>query len=283
VIHDLETGEQKEIKITKPWKCSASQHLVAVTTPKEGLHLFSTEGILVHIIPDSTDAKCAAFHPHNHNILAIGFRDGTVRMWNVVRQACVSSLKQHTDLITNIRFVPDCRLFLSSWDDTASAVSIHDEFVIASLVKFKGHANRVFDILPFPSSNKCVTCSYDETIKVWDCENGACLRTLTGHSGSVYALAMHPDGQYFASGSFDHSIIIWSTRAFEILFRVSFTNWIESLVFGESDTVYAGVYKHGIMSCSALTGVVGREIISGTGSYASLTFGMTCASFYSSV
>jgi WD40 repeat protein len=195
LIHDLETGQQKEIEVERPWKCASSQHFIVITTFADGLHLIFINGVLVNMIPDSTDASCVAFHPRKTNILAIGYENGSVRFWDASKKACMSSFKKHSDGISNIRFASDGRLFLSSWDHTASIVTLNDQFQILSSVKLEGHTNWVNDILPLSSLNQCVTCS-DDTIKVWDCQTGACLRTLTEHIDYVTSLTMHPNGHY---------------------------------------------------------------------------------------
>ncbi len=275
VIHDLETGEQKEIEIKGPSNCASSQYFLAVATNEDGLHLFSTDGILVHIVPDSINARSAAFHPHNTDILAFGDKTGSVHTWNASTQAYVSSFKEHTYGITNIRWESDCRMFLSSYDHTASIVTLDDRFQLMSAVKLKGHAYWVTDILPLPTSNKCVTCSADQKIKVWDCETGACLRTLTEHTDMVTSLAMHSSGQYFAGGSYDESVIFWSCKTFEVLRRVQFLSWVYSVVFGEADLLWASVRDRGVMSCDALTGTgeAGPVIIPETSRIQSLAFG----------
>ncbi len=279
VIYDLETREQKVINVPLPKRCTSSQRILAITSIGYGLRLFSTNGVLDHIVPDSTKSRCAAFHPRNTNILAIGFQDGAVRIWDVSSQADVSFFKQHRGSITSTRFAPDCRLFLSSYDNDASILTLDDQFQNVSSVKLKGHIGAVFDILPFFFSNQCVTCSYDQTIKVWDCETGTCLHTMTEHEAVVTSLALHPSGHYFASGSYDQSVIIWSCETVDIKNRISYPSAVQSLVFSDSNTLYAGIYGHGVMSCNALTGEVGPVIIPGTGIVSSLTHGMTSLMF----
>jgi WD40 repeat protein len=214
VIHDLETGEQKMIEIKVPRNCASSQHTLAVTTFEDGLRLFAHDSELVHVVPDSMDTECVAFHPDKANLLAIGYGDGTVRIWNALTRAYLSSFKEHADRITNVRFGPNCRLLMSSWDESASIVTLDDQFQVVSSVKLEGHSDWVNDIIPLPLSNQCVTCSDDKTIKVWDGEAGACLHTLTKHAHCVISLAMHPTRQFFASGSFDLSVIIWFSETF---------------------------------------------------------------------
>jgi WD40 repeat protein len=256
VIHDLETGHQKVVQIYRPSNSASSKHVHAIVSYGVGIHLLTMDGDLVRIVPGSVHTSCVAFHPHNTNILAIGFRDGTVRMWDVSVHAYVSSFKQHTDQISNIRFAPDGRLFLSWWGESASIVTLDEQFQILSSVKLEGHTRRVSDILPLFLWNQCVTCS-DRTIKVWDCQTGACLRTLTAHTGWVISLALNPSGQYFASGSEDQSVIIWSCKTFEVLHIIQFPQRIQSLAFHASHTLYVGVYGLGVMSCNALTGKIG--------------------------
>ena len=273
VIHDLENENRRIIEVERPGKCVASLHLVAVLTASDGLHLYTPDDVLIHIVPDSMHARCVAVHPCNTNILAIGYDDGSVRIWDISTQVYVSLFKEHTDGISNIRFEPYGRLFLSSYDKTASIVTLDDQFQFVSSVKFKGHTDRVFDILPLPASSQCVTCSGDSTIKVWDCGTGVCLRTLTQHASAVISLAMHVNGQHFASGSFDRSVIIWSSETFEVLRRISLPKMVHSLEFDENDTLYCGVYEHGVMSCNALTGEVGPVVIPATGSIRGLALG----------
>ena len=88
VIRDVETGEQTEFELVSPFKCAASMNYMAVTSAYRGLRLFTLDGDLVSIVSTSSSATCAAFHPHNANILAIGTADGSVRMRDVDAQAC---------------------------------------------------------------------------------------------------------------------------------------------------------------------------------------------------
>ena len=279
VIHDLETEDQKEIEIQEPQYCASSQHYLAVTTSQRGLHLYTTDGVLVQIIPYSTYASCAAFHPRYTNILAIGYTNGTLRMWDISTRVYLSTFKEHTYRVTHIRFASDGRLFLSSRDESVLIIKLDDQFQLLSSIKLEGHTAWVTDIIPLPISNQCITCSEDTTLKVWDSETGVCLRTLNEHTDLVMSLAMHPNGQHFASGSDDQSVIIWSSETFEVLLRLQFALFVQAVIFDEVDTLYAGVVAHGVMSCKTLTGTgeVGPVIIPATGSCDSISLGKTRA------
>ena len=73
----------------------------------------------------------------------------------------------------------------------------------------EGHSHYVWSVAYSPDGTKIVSGSYDNTIKIWDANTGACLQTLTGHSGGVESVAYSPDGTKIISGSWDRTVKIW--------------------------------------------------------------------------
>ena len=53
--------------------------------------------------------------------------------------------------------------------------------------------------------------SLDRTLKLWDTESGALVRTFEGHSDSVNAVALNADGRRALSGSNDRTLKLWDT------------------------------------------------------------------------
>ena len=49
----------------------------------------------------------------------------------------------------------------------------------------------------------------DSTLRLWDVETGACVRTLEGHGRHVTSVCFSPDGKQLASGSFDRTARLW--------------------------------------------------------------------------
>jgi WD40 repeat protein len=64
-----------------------------------------------------------------------------------------------------------------------------------------------------PDGKRIVSASGDNTLKIWDAETGAEIRTLTGHSNSVRACAYSPDGKRIISASYDKTLKIWDAES----------------------------------------------------------------------
>ena len=54
--------------------------------------------------------------------------------------------------------------------------------------------------------------SGDSTVRLWDAETGACVRTLQGHGGTVRSVCFSPDGRRLASGSGDRTVRLWDVE-----------------------------------------------------------------------
>ncbi|KAJ3413694.1 hypothetical protein HDV05_007682 [Chytridiales sp. JEL 0842] len=71
-----------------------------------------------------------------------------------------------------------------------------------------GHTEAIY-ALQF-DNEKIVSCSRDQSIKIWDIATGECRKVLTGHQASV--LCVQFDEHFIVSGSSDFSIIVWDIR-----------------------------------------------------------------------
>ncbi len=65
---------------------------------------------------------------------------------------------------------------------------------------FKGHTAPVFAVRINTEGTRILSGSMDKTLKVWDADNGKCLKTIEGHRGYVNAVDMSPDGKFAISG-----------------------------------------------------------------------------------
>jgi FOG: WD40 repeat len=56
---------------------------------------------------------------------------------------------------------------------------------------------------------RAVSGSYDKTVRVWDLDTGACLRTLKGHTGYVWSVALHADVWRAVTVSSRNTVRMW--------------------------------------------------------------------------
>ncbi len=255
---------QQDIEVFHPVLCATSDRYIAVVVHRWQLLVYAHTGGVVYDVPDAHSVSSLDFHPHCSGILVYSSTRGSVIICDVERQVQLSTVKEHTYGLYRSLFSTDGRLFMASADKTASIVTLDHQFQVTSRIILQGHTSTVKDILPL-TSYQCVTCSFDTTLKVWDCQTGECLRTLHQDLGSVEALALHPSANCFASGSAKEYVLIWSIKTFEILHCIKFPQKINSLVFDEDALLCVGVRIHGVMSCNALTGELGSVIIPESG------------------
>ncbi len=81
----------------------------------------------------------------------------------------------------------------------------------------KGHSAPVTSVSVTPDGRRAVSGSVDQTLRVWDLENGQCLRTLAGHSGAVRSVSVRPDGRRAVSGSGDKTLRVWDLESGQCL------------------------------------------------------------------
>ena len=51
-----------------------------------------------------------------------------------------------------------------------------------------------------------MSCSDEQSVRVWDASSGKELKRLKGHTDSVLSVAFSPDGKWIVSGSSDQSV-----------------------------------------------------------------------------
>ncbi|PNS17813.1 hypothetical protein CAC42_3208 [Sphaceloma murrayae] len=73
-----------------------------------------------------------------------------------------------------------------------------------------GHGDSILSAQFSPvTSSRLATGSGDKAARIWDCETGTPLHTLSGHGGWVLAVAWSPDGSRLATGSYDGTVRLW--------------------------------------------------------------------------
>ncbi|KAJ3080817.1 hypothetical protein HK102_002787 [Quaeritorhiza haematococci] len=115
--------------------------------------------------------------------------------------------------------------------------------------------------------NNVYSGSWDDTIREWDLESGRCSRVFKGHELGVNALAIEEDGGRLFSGSVDASIGVWNIRKESEEEQGEGSSSAEEKVEELSDKI--GGYGAGIIS---LAYVVGTKVDADSGNETGMLF-----------
>jgi WD40 repeat protein len=74
---------------------------------------------------------------------------------------------------------------------------------------FQGHSGSVRAVAIMPDDRIVVSASNDNTLKVWDLEDGREIKTLNGHTDLVSTVALIPGSRNVISGSNDGTLKVW--------------------------------------------------------------------------
>jgi len=156
--------------------------------------------------PKTAGVRCAAFHP-TLPLLAAGYEDYTVRLWDVADGSCRRTLQGHTNTVYGVAFSPDgSTLASASSDNTVRLWGIEDGICRRNL---HGHRSAVYGFAFSPDGTALATASGDATVRLWKIADGTCSCKLDGHKSTVNDLAFAPDGDTLATASLDKSVRVW--------------------------------------------------------------------------
>jgi hypothetical protein len=107
----------------------------------------------------------------------------------------------------------------------------------------EGHTDWVLLAAYIPDRRQIVSASPDKTVRIWDAENGAPVRTLEGHTEFVRSAAYSPDGRQIVSASFDQTVRVWDAESgAPVRTLEGHTHWVWSAAYSPdgSQIVSAG-------------------------------------------
>ncbi|CAA0825218.1 homolog of histone chaperone HIRA [Striga hermonthica] len=185
---------------------------------------------------------------------ATGGGDHKVRIWNMKSvgrelqiedssSKLLATLRDHFGSVNCVRWAKNGRYLASGSDD--QAILIHERKPGSGTTEFgsgeppdvenwkvsmtlRGHTADVVDLNWSPDDSTLASGSLDNTVHIWDMNNGVCTTVLRGHSSLVKGVAWDPIGSFIASQSDDKTVIIWRTSDWSLAHRTD-GHWAKSL------------------------------------------------------
>jgi WD40 repeat protein len=173
-------------------------------------------GKLEHSIENHADWILGiAFTPDGKG-LATASRDKTAKVWDLVAKESLLTFPDHQNIVYGIAITGDGKTGISAGEDKQIRTwqATDGAKAIGKQVKtLGGHGEAVFRVAyrADPKTPLLATCSADKTVRLWNPDSGAALKTLAGFTDWVYAVALSPDGTLVAGGSANGEVKIFKT------------------------------------------------------------------------
>lgn len=190
----------------------------------------------------ATGVTAIAFSPDGKT-LASGYRDGTIRLWEVQEKKQLAVLEGHSDLVDSLAFSPDEEILASgSWDRTIPIqlwdVQTQKQVAMLSMEDEEGHASWVWGLAFSPSGDILASAGYDKTVRLWEVQEKKQLAVLK-HIMGVWFLAFSPDGKILATGRSD-TLWLWNVMTQKQIVELKdYTNLVSSLAFSPDGKILA--------------------------------------------
>ncbi|KAH6802685.1 transducin family protein / WD-40 repeat family protein [Perilla frutescens var. frutescens] len=193
---------------------SSGKHLLAAALEKLGVwHV--RQGICTKALapsPTSTSRgpklAVTAIAASHSSLIAGGYADGTVRIWDSEKGSCETTLNGHRSAVTILRYNKLGSLLASGSKDCD--IILWDVIGEAGLFRLRGHRDQVTDLVFLDSSKKLVSSSKDKFLRVWDLETQHCVQIVSGHHSEIWSIDIDPDERYLVSGSGDPELRFYS-------------------------------------------------------------------------
>jgi WD40 repeat protein len=127
-----------------------------------------------------------------------------------------------------------------------------------------GHSGEIYTASFSTDGKRIVTCSQDETAKVWDARTGKELLTLSGHTDAIPSASFSADGKRIVTGSGDKTAKVWDARTGKQLLTLSgHTDAIPSASFSsDGNRIVTGSFD---MTAKVWDAHTGKELLTLSG------------------
>ncbi|CCD26035.2 snoRNA-binding rRNA-processing protein DIP2 NDAI_0G02580 [Naumovozyma dairenensis CBS 421] len=172
--------------------------------------------------PGSIDAKSTKpaettylQHHKDTNLLAVGYNDGVIKVWDLYSKTVLCNLNGHSSAITVLKFDSTGTRLISGSRD--SNIIVWDLVSEVGLYKLRSHKDAITGIWCNEMQNNgeddeneldwLISTSKDGLIKIWDLKIQQCIETHIAHTGECWSVAVRND--LLITTSSDSQIKIW--------------------------------------------------------------------------
>eukprot|EP00249_Psilotum_nudum_P021026 c27942_g1_i2 orf=1058-3220(-) len=155
--------------------------------------------------PAVTSLACM---PLSKSLVAVGYGDGSIRIWDIINGTCETTLNGHKSAATALRYNKAGSLLASGSKDTH--IIIWDAVGESGLARLSGHRDQVTDVVFLEKSKKLVSCSKDTFSRVWDLDTQHCIQIVVGCRSEIWSLDVDSAEEHLVVGSADLELRVYT-------------------------------------------------------------------------
>ena len=209
-------------------------------------------------------------------LVASGGVDGTIKVWDIIRQYCTHSLKGSVGVISTIEFYQkgnELFIYASGDDSVIRCWNLSTSEIIQEL---KGHFSKVTSLSICSANQQLMSCGRDKVLMLWDLKDGSLIRTVATHEVMEDAVLVPPGGSVagIECGDASHAITggergvlrVWNLSTSQCVFtqgeETSSSSLICQLLFSEKNNTMTVVnHEHNILMYDIQTAQLKRQYV----------------------
>ena len=156
--------------------------------------------------PQACWVTAVAFSP-DENVLAAGYDDGAVRLWDWRKQQLIREIPAHKSAVSALAFSADGGRLASAGED--KAIHVWDVKTGAKTGSLLGHTDRIPALVWHPDGRRLYSAGWDTTARVWDVDSCEPIILLNSHAAQVHTLALTGDGGLLACADSANTVHVW--------------------------------------------------------------------------
>ena len=151
---------------------------------------------------------------HDGRMVAIGYLDGTVRVWDYESEGLLAEFTDQHQRIWSVAFSPDDACLVAGGEE--GVVVFHDMRAKRSFRPVTASSNWILGLSFAPDGKTLASAEGDGTIKLWNVATREVALVLKGHLGAASYASFSKDGNLLAScGGGDGTVRLWPAASFD--------------------------------------------------------------------